>query len=338
MLDARDAYLAADMMRFGGANQKELWKVFAQRGMGEFASTADASDVDPIPSFESPLAAEATVTFSATAKEGGAAVAATIYVGRFEAGATPVADTDPSTPLPATVKMHPGTYDFVARGNGFGLFRFTRTLKASATRVAMKLPTNWASSTSGATASGDGGNFGDLIDDTENTNWAVLGRTPNVIGAQVTVDLGGGARVVKVVNVSAMLRPADAEDDYDAQGQNRFTALRQFQIQTCNATVKDCNNPANFTTIYVSAEDAFPAGQPRPLAPNLIFKTFVVPQTTATHVRLVVLDNQCTGGPAFQGDQDNDPVNNSDCQTGSDQDLSVRAAELQVFSSTGSAG
>ena len=39
MLDARDAYLAADLMRFGGANQTELWRAFAQRGMGSGAST-----------------------------------------------------------------------------------------------------------------------------------------------------------------------------------------------------------------------------------------------------------------------------------------------------------
>ncbi len=34
MLTARDAYLAADRMRFGGANQAELWAAFAKRGMG----------------------------------------------------------------------------------------------------------------------------------------------------------------------------------------------------------------------------------------------------------------------------------------------------------------
>jgi hypothetical protein len=48
-------------------------------------------------------------------------------------------------------------------------------------------------------------------------------------------------------------------------------------------------------------------------------------------VRLRVLANQCTGGPAFQGDQDNDPINVTDCDLGSPQGLNVRAAELQVF-------
>ncbi len=52
----------------------------------------------------------------------------------------------------------------------------------------------------------------------------------------------------------------------------------------------------------------------------------------ATHVKLVVLSNQCTGTPAYQGDQDTDPSNNSDCISGSTRDQEVRAAELQVFS------
>src|SRR5436189_4048233 len=39
MLDARDAYPAADVMRFGGANQTELWRAFAHRGLRELHSS-----------------------------------------------------------------------------------------------------------------------------------------------------------------------------------------------------------------------------------------------------------------------------------------------------------
>jgi extracellular elastinolytic metalloproteinase len=38
MLQARDSILAADMMRFGGANQKEIWGAFARRGYGQNAA------------------------------------------------------------------------------------------------------------------------------------------------------------------------------------------------------------------------------------------------------------------------------------------------------------
>ena len=47
MLGARDAYLAADQMAFGGANQVQIWHAFAQRGFGQFASTASTNDTDP---------------------------------------------------------------------------------------------------------------------------------------------------------------------------------------------------------------------------------------------------------------------------------------------------
>ena len=88
---------------------------------------------------------------------------------------------------------------------------------------------------------------------------------------------------------------------------------------------------ATWKRIYTSPASAFPAAAPRPVAPNLTLRTFDVPDTTASAVRLVALENQCTGTPAYAGEQDNDPTNDTDCKTGSDADLSVRAAELQVF-------
>jgi extracellular elastinolytic metalloproteinase len=51
----------------------------------------------------------------------------------------------------------------------------------------------------------------------------------------------------------------------------------------------------------------------------------------ASFLRLRVVTNQCTGTPAFRGDQDNDPGNVTDCVAGSLQGGIVRASELQVF-------
>lgn len=60
-----------------------------------------------------------------------------------------------------------------------------------------------------------------------------------------------------------------------------------------------------------------------------------MPDTNATHVRLKVLTNQCTAtGTPFRGDQDNSPLNDSDCVSGSTADDTVRATEFQVFAST----
>src|SRR4029079_18496680 len=87
MLDARDSMLAADRMRFGGANQAALWDAFARRGMGSnastpdadatgtTASTPDAASDEPTPGFVSPRSTPATVKFAATVPSGSPAPA-----------------------------------------------------------------------------------------------------------------------------------------------------------------------------------------------------------------------------------------------------------------------
>jgi extracellular elastinolytic metalloproteinase len=330
MVDARNALLAADQIRFNGINQDIMWNAFAHRGFGQAASTTGTQDFDPVPAFDSPYANEATVRFRPAADADGAP--AQLFVGQYEARATPIADTDPSTPLSDTFKLVPGTYEFVARANGFGATRTTLTVRAGQLRdfpVAMR--ENFASAANGATASGDGTGLGALIDDTEATNWASLGSP--VAGKQVTVRLDPSRTAVtfRRVQVSAMLRtrlPGNASDP----SQSRFSALRQFEILACRARgTVDCTQAAQFTSVFTSPADAFPSGIPRPRAPELIMRSFAVPQTTATHVRLRVVTNQCTGTPVYAGDQDDDPANTTDCAAGSTQDDNVRAAELQVF-------
>jgi extracellular elastinolytic metalloproteinase len=344
MLQARDAYLAADQMRFGGANQLELWRAFARRGFGETAfstNTAADTDTDPKPDFASPVHNEAAVTFAAVAADEGNApiTKARVYVGRYEARVSPVADTDPSTtaPAPGTNNLDqygyfvPGTYEFVVHAPGYGHVRLTRTFTAGQ-RVTVTVPmrTNWASRSKGAAAFGDGTRLADLIDDTEKTNWQADGGP--VQGRSVVVDLAGGVRTVGRVQVSAMLVP----------GQNRFTALRQFQIWTCNAAEANCNGPEDYTLRLTSPADAFPGDAPRPVSPALLLRSFSLPAAVAaTHVRFVVVENQCTGQVQFQGTQDNDPATPNDCRTGKEgpevsilapRDTSVVAAELQAFS------
>ncbi len=347
MLDARDAYLAADQMRFGGADQDELWLAFAHRGFGAEAAssnTAADTDVDPTPDYSSPRHSNATVTFVAQDPQG-EPVPARVYVGDFEARVSPVADTNPATTgsnLDEKAQFAPGTYRFVVTAPGYGHLRMTRTIAAGQTVTqTLRLRPNWASQAQGATATGDGVRHDDLIDDTESTNWERTAAQPSVRGSQVTVNLGGTIRTVGRVQVSAMLLP----------GQNRFTALRQFEIQTCleAAANRNCSLASGWTTQYTSTPDAFPGVSPRPASPDLILRSFTLPaKVRATHVRIVVLTNQCTGNTAFQGEQDNDPKNGTDCREGSPgvsvqligdlpqvlapRDNEVRIAELQVFS------
>jgi extracellular elastinolytic metalloproteinase len=147
---------------------------------------------------------------------------------------------------------------------------------------------------------------------------------------------------VRSVKVSAMLGPVPSSSkDADPDSGSRFTALRQFAIETCNdvgntgkcSSVLPSDAPGSpYTRIYTSPDNAFAGTAPRPLAPQLLFKMFDVPDTTATHVRLVALENQCTGNAAYAGEQDSDPTNDTDCKSASDRDEFVHAAELEVYS------
>jgi hypothetical protein len=328
-VDHRDALLAADTIRFGGANQDIMWREFARHGLGSGAFSPDQNAADPVPSFQSPTDRNAVVTFTPSGDATGAP--ARLFVGDYEGRVVPVADTDPATTLGATFRMVPGDYSFVAVGAGFGHKRLSADIGPGTKTLTASLSRNHAAAANGATAAGDGVNQARLIDETEATNWASL--TAPVADRQVTVDLAGDAPItVRRVQVSAHLRP-DVQDPADPGGQNRFSALRQFQVLACNAaTGADCSDAESYSPVFTSPGDAFPATVPRPTAPDLIMRSFAVPTTAATHLRLQVVSSQCTGNPAYLGEQDLDPRSTTDCAAGSAAAGQVRAAEFQAFS------
>jgi extracellular elastinolytic metalloproteinase len=334
MVTARDALLAADLLRFGGANQAVLWNTFANRGLGEGAFSNGNADPDPIPSFASPLADEGLVSLQPKDDKGNPVAGAQLFVGTYEARAMPVADTDGTTTLPGVARMVPGTYDFIVRADGHGAKRFRATVRANkVTTPKLVLPANLASRTNGATIAGDGVDLTNLIDDTEGTNWASLGAPVQGRAVTVHLDPAKPSHKIRRVQVSAHLRPPNPNDPDDPP-QSRFSALRQFQIQVCTvAAGVDCTQDSQFKVAFTSKADAFPAVRPRPRAPDLVIRSFDLHAVQATYVRLVVLNNQCTGTPGYQGEQDADPRAVDDCDTGSPQGQNVRAAELQVFSS-----
>ncbi|MEV7968533.1 M36 family metallopeptidase [Sphaerisporangium sp. NPDC088356] len=335
MVDMRDAMLAADRVRFGGANQDIMWKAFAEHGLGAGAASNGTADPDPTPSFASPDGGNATVTLHPEGEAADAPVR--LYVGDYEGRVVPVADTDPATALGATFEIVPGTYSFVAVAPGFGHTRFESRVKKDRKDRPTELPVemfrNLASAAAGATATGDGVNQDKLIDETEATNWASL--TAPVAGRSVMVDLAGTkAEKIRRVQVSAMLRPGINDPaDPGSTPQNRFTALRAFEVLACDATSgTDCANPANYTTIYTSRKDAFATSLPRPRGGDLIIKSFDVRRTPATHLMLRTVSSQCTGNPLYAGEQDNDPNSATDCATAAPLAGQIRAAEFQAFS------
>jgi len=347
MLDARDSMIAADRMRFGGANQKELWLAFARDGMGVNASTANADSHEPRPGYIAPGTASAKVTLKAVL--GSTTARGSFYLGHYEARATPVADTLKTTKLDQTIKLAPGRYELLFAGKGTGLTRSTLTVKAGQTLVRkLGLERNLASLANGAKVvrtSDTVLNANFLIDDTEATNWAGLvpdGGSIDASNPYVVIDLAGGKQTIRTARVSAMLRPAPATDEVvpllageveDPNSGKRFTALRKFAIDVCvQSAGNDCASAkATWKRIYVSPASAFPGARPRPVAPNLTLRGFDIPDMVATHVRFVALENQCTGFAGYAGDQDADPTNDTDCKSGSVSDESVRAAEFQVF-------
>lgn len=331
MLDARDAMLAADRMRFRGENQQVMWRAFARRGMGANATIAKADENEVTGGFATPKEPNATVRFT------GGNGPTQVFVGMFEARTSPAADTDVRTKkVSSTARFAPGTYDvlYVSRKGGF--HRATLRLRAGETRtVRMPSHRNLAASAAGAKvidATEGSLKTEALIDGTEDTNWAgITAENVDESNPSVAVDLAGGTSTIRRVQVSALLNPVDGPEDVDQASGSRFTALRRFAIEVCTSGCE--SGKARWTRVYTSRPDAFPSVRPRPTAPTQAMRSFRLPQPArAAAVRLVTLENQCTGFAGYAGELDNDPVTTTDCATGSDRGTIVHAAELQVFS------
>ena len=353
MQGARDAMLAADMGRFGGANEDLLWQGFALRGFGQFANTNGTQDTSPTPDFSSPLANNATLNFFADNKGNTLVpVNAKIYAGDYQARSTQIADTDPSTTpsatpgtnnldntaqfVPNTANPRWSSYNFIAVAPGFGAVRFNvRDLQPGEVRnLTIHFAPNFASSSQTATVTGDAGtsaNLANALDDDEATNNSQTGA--NAVGRWFVIGLGDvnpNGNAIKRLGVSAQLNAGPPAN-------NRFTALRSFDAYACRAG-KVAANPtcdgsidAGWTKIVSSPADAFPSVNPRPVAPDLTLRYFDVSSNqVATHIKFVVTNNQCTGQASYHGDQDQDPNNNADCNA-SIRANEVHVAEVQVF-------
>jgi extracellular elastinolytic metalloproteinase len=365
MTQARDAMLAADVARFGGANQDLIWQGFAMRGFGSHSFTVSNADANPVPDFSSPTATNATVNFFADSKDGSAVpVNAQIFVGDYSARSTQIADTNPATVnggtdatgnLDNTAQFVPigagslaekndrwSYYNFVAVAPGYGHVRFRmKRLQAGEVRnVTIHMPTNYASATQGATITTDAPATGtnvtpaNLIDDNEGTS-NTQSCTPTatclvpVNGRWVVIQLGGipaGGVSVNRLGVSAMFS-------------SRFVGLRSFDAYVCRAGRVAANPTCDgsiadgWNLLLSGPSNSFPGANPRPGTQDESLRYFsAAQQLLATHVKFVVTNNQCTGQPSFQGDQDLDPANNAECRTGVRQS-EVHTAEVEVFGS-----
>ncbi|MCU1691508.1 MAG: peptidase fungalysin, partial [Frankiales bacterium] len=328
MVDIKNTMLAADTLRKSG-DQAVLGSAFASRGLGAKSASKTTEDTDPTPSFASPVAsANQATTFALVDAVTGKPVKGKVFVGTYSARTTPIATTLGGKNAGPTTALVAGTHKLVVAAAGYGIQRFSLTAKAGQ-KVTQKLTLaqNLASPTRGAKVSAPGAvRAKDVIDEDEGTNLGFDGAeaTTKVAGRSVVVDLAGsGASTVRSIAVSALGRPAKADDAADVQG--RLIGLRAFDLQASTDGGK------TYTTVYKSPSDYFPVLAPRATAPTTNLRTVTLPKAVkADHLKLVVRTNQCTGQTAFQGDKDADPLNDADCLA-SDNAYRVNITELQAF-------
>jgi extracellular elastinolytic metalloproteinase len=332
MIDARDAMIAADKLRFRGANKLTLWDAFARRGLGVGARTRDADDVAPTPSFASVGGRGRNVRVTFKTVDAGR-----VFVGDYEQRSRPVADTSRSTRLPSSALFTPGTYDMLYVGTTHGHMRFRMTVPRNGRTKVVRIRTtrNHAAARSGAKVIGVRGAVESrrpqqVIDGSEDNGWGVVtDGNVDAVKPAISIDLAGRKPVtIRSVSVSSSLRPAYGAD---ADAGSRFTALRKFAVEAC---VRACSTSgARWKRFYTSPDNAFPSRRPRPTAPTLVMRAFATKPTRAAALRLVVLENQCTGYAGYAGELDADPLNPTDCRTGSDRGTIAHVTEVQAFSS-----
>jgi hypothetical protein len=153
-LDMRNAILQADTTFQSGADRTLIWSVFAQRGMGYFASTNGTDDVHPIEDFSVPPAQTGTISGRVVDSDGGSVAGARVTVGAssYVAGLSAVADATGRF----TLTVPAGTYPRVALAIGSGLdpvaLHDVVVPAGGSVDVALTSRRDWASSAAGATA------------------------------------------------------------------------------------------------------------------------------------------------------------------------------------------
>ena len=283
-LDMRNAILQADTAT-GGPNQQTIWNVFRDRGMGYFASTADASDTAPIADTSAagpPTGSPGTLSGRVTDASSGAPLAgARVAIGGHDTGvgedftATTAADGSysisgvPQGTYPKVMFEAPG-YDRAVES----------TVAVTGTRN-VALRRNFALASGGATIASftgtDYSQFGcgpaGLIDGTGGAVWSTdTPRNP----------AGSGPKEV-VVRLPQAITLAEVQIDPSAGcGDDAQSSLGRFQLEvssdgaTFAQVASGTFGPANNGRANVVALSSTPSG--------------------VQFVRLRALDSQSTAG------------------------------------------
>ncbi|MFI5894023.1 M36 family metallopeptidase [Actinoplanes sp. NPDC051513] len=185
-LDMRNSILMADLVVAGGRHQRDIWKVFANRGMGFFAAAVDGSDTAPVEDFStppSPHSAKGTIAGTVTDQGGGqpAAGVAVTFGGHSSGFAGSYAAVTGADGRYQIKNVFVGTYPKVAAGGaGFESQVKTVTVTRQPTTVDWSVRRDWAASQGGATVadfngddySGFGCGPGQAIDMSQGSGWS----------------------------------------------------------------------------------------------------------------------------------------------------------------------
>jgi hypothetical protein len=166
MLDMRNGILQADLVAYHGWHTKQIWSIFAKRGMGFFAGSVDGADVDVAEDFHTPpprWAGHGTVSGVVTnAATGDPVSGAVVKIGGLGDQFSAVADSRGRYVLGAKGNLPPGTYPkVVVSGPGFLPKNVSVTVRAHKnTSQDFSIDRDWAASAGGATIkSADGPDY-----------------------------------------------------------------------------------------------------------------------------------------------------------------------------------
>ena len=295
MLDARDAMLAADRMRFGGANQTELWaRVRPARHRRAARSTqrrrqrppadpglrvaarhrrdgdvhGDAAD-GPTPNAAGPVERDGLRRRLRGARLAGR---------RHRSGDRPARAN-----LDDVATFAPGTYEFVADGARLrprALHADVRRRPAQTSRSASRSTSRPGergapAASQRAAADAEPDDQCGLIDDTEASAW-------KAVGDPLTPAERRRARRRSTWPAGADVQPRPGQRGRRSRGRRgrQVHRLRQFEIWTCSANCEIAgvvNDAAFVQAVHESAADAFPGDPPWPVVPQAQIRSFTIP-------------------------------------------------------------
>jgi hypothetical protein len=202
-LDMRNSILQADLVVNGGRRQKQIWQVFAGRGMGWFAGSIDGDDTTPVEDFSMPPPANTpTGSLSGTVRDAdvGTPIAGAIvaFGGHNSGFAGSYAATTNASGEYTITGIFPGTYPKVfSRAPGFDPVSRTVSILSGPNTLDWNLRRDWAALAGGATVADFNGDdftiFGcgppSMFDQSQGSGWSTDARYINPAPPPITPDV-----------------------------------------------------------------------------------------------------------------------------------------------------